>query len=50
MKCGHTQLHVCEHCGRCNSCAHTYVERGDGWWKRCPTLRWVKVIARRMLS
>lgn len=46
MTCGHTGEHQCKTCGHCNSCRHTYVERADGWWKRCPTFKWVKIISR----
>lgn len=50
MKCGHSEEHQCSQCGRCNGCEHKYVERADGWWKRC-LFKWVKVIpARKMQS
>jgi hypothetical protein len=44
MKCGHYDAHTCKHCGRCNSCLHTYIKRADGWYKRCPDLKWRKVV------
>lgn len=43
LKCSCERQYVCRACGACNRCRHVYVERQDGWWKRCPTLKWRRI-------